>query len=261
MLYLTPALTVFLFTLAAVSGAVMGSFLNCAAWRLVHGESVLRGRSHCVRCGHALTAGDLVPIVSWLALRGRCRYCGRPISARYSLTEALCAAVYCTLLLRFDVSWQFLRYAALLSALLLGALVDMEYRWIPDRVSVISAVLFVPLSLLEGGPSLLLSGLLGAATLFVPLLVIVLALEKAIKTEAMGGGDLKLFALLGLYFGWQQGIFLVLVSCILGLLGMALAGRLKKRVKAPFAPALYLAAWITALAGGPVLDWYMRLYC
>ncbi len=260
MLYLTPCLTACLLILAAVLGAVMGSFLNCAAWRIVHQESILRGRSHCARCGHRLAARDLVPVVSWLALKGKCRYCGQPISVRYPLTEAVCAFVYCSLLLRFDVSIICLRYVLLLSVLLLGALVDLEDGWIPDRVSVIAAVGYVPLALLEGGLPLLLFGVLGAAAIFIPLLIIVLIMEKAMKTEAMGGGDLKLFAVLGLYFGWQQGIFLVLVSCVLGLAAMALAGRLKKRTKAPFAPALYLAAWITALAGGPVVTWYLGLF-
>lgn len=260
MLYLTPFLTVSLLILAAVLGAVMGSFLNCAAWRTVHGESILRGRSHCAQCGHSLAARDLAPIVSWLVLRGRCRYCGQPISVRYPLAEAVSAVCYCTLLARFDVSWQCARYVLLLSLLFWGALVDMEDGWIPDRVSIIAAAGYVPLALLEEGSSLLLSGVIGAAALFIPLLIVVLAMEKIMKTEAMGGGDLKLFAVLGLYFGWQQGIFLVLVSCVMGLAVMAVAGRLKKRTQTPFAPALYLAAWITALAGGPFIRWYTGLF-
>ena len=89
--------------------AVFGSFLNCAAWRLGHGESVLRGRSHCTACGHVLGAADLVPILSWLFLRGKCRYCGSRIPARYPLTEAVFAALTVLCLLRFDLSWLCLR--------------------------------------------------------------------------------------------------------------------------------------------------------
>ena len=78
MLHLTPFLTVYCCVLAALLGACMGSFLNCMAWRVVHGESVLRGRSHCDACGHVLGARDLVPVVSYLVSGGKCRYCGEP---------------------------------------------------------------------------------------------------------------------------------------------------------------------------------------
>ncbi len=260
MLYLYPPLTVCLIVLALVLGAVLGSFLNCAAWRLVHKESILRGRSHCAKCGHTLGALDLVPIFSYLALKGKCRYCGQPISRRYPAVEAVSALVFCTVLLRFDVSWACLRFLWLLSLLLLGALVDYEDGWIPDRVSILAAIGYLPLAFLEGGWKLLLSGVLSGAAVLLALLAIVLVMEKIMKTEVMGGGDLKLFAVLGLYFGWQQGIFLVLVSCILGLAAMALSGRLKRRTETRFAPILYLSAWLTALVGGPVIEWYLGLF-
>lgn len=260
MLYLYPPLTVCLIVLALVLGAVLGSFLNCAAWRLVHKESILRGRSHCALCGHTLGALDLVPIFSYLALKGKCRYCHQPISRRYVAAEAVNALVFCTVLLRFDVSWACLRFLWLLSLMLLGALVDYEDGWIPDRVSILAAIGYVPLALLEGGWKLLLSGVLSGAAVLLVLLAVVLVMEKIMKTEVMGGGDLKLFAVLGLYFGWQQGIFLVLVSCVLGLAAMALAGRLKKRTQTRFAPILYLSAWLTALAGAPVIEWYLGLF-
>ncbi len=260
MLYLYPPLTVCLIVLALVLGAVLGSFLNCAAWRLVHKESILRGRSHCAKCGHTLGALDLVPIFSYLALKGKCRYCGQPISRRYVAAEAVSALVFCTVLLRFDVSWACLRFLWLLSLLLLGALVDYEDGWIPDRVSILAAIGYLPLAFLEGGWKLLLSGVLSGGAVLLALLAIVLVMEKIMKTEVMGGGDLKLFAVLGLYFGWQQGIFLVLVSCILGLAAMALSGRLKRRTETRFAPILYLSAWLTALVGGPVIEWYLGLF-
>ncbi len=260
MLYLFPPLTVCLIFLSVVLGAVMGSFLNCAAWRIVHKESVLKGRSHCASCGHSLGALDLVPVFSYLFLKGKCRYCGRHISFRYPAAELANALVYCTLLLRFDISWQCLSFLLLMSMLLLGALVDYEDGWIPDRVSIIAAVGYVPLALLEGGWQKLLYGLISGGAVLLALLAIVLIMEKIMKTEVMGGGDLKLFAVLGLYFGWQQGIFLVLVSCVLGLVAMALLGRLKKRTQTRFAPVLYVSAWITALFGGPVINWYLGLF-
>ncbi len=91
--------------MAFALGAVFGSFLNCAAWRIAHGESFLRGHSRCPACGHALGLPDLVPIFSWLFQRGRCRYCGVKISVRYPLTELAFGLITLLCLLRFDLTW------------------------------------------------------------------------------------------------------------------------------------------------------------
>ena len=99
----TPILIYFVL-LAAVLGSSLGSFLNCAAWRIVHGESFLKGRSHCTTCGHALGFLDLIPVLSWVFLKGKCRYCGEKIPARYPLTELFFAAVSVLCLLRFDLT-------------------------------------------------------------------------------------------------------------------------------------------------------------
>lgn len=260
MLFLSLPLCICCLVLAFVLGAVLGSFLNCAAWRLCHGESVLRGRSHCALCGHVLGPWELIPLLSYLAQGGKCRHCGGRISPRYPLVELLSALSFVSLLLRYDLSWSALRYLLLLCLLLYGALVDQEEGWIPDRVSVLAILAYVPLAYLEGGWRLLVSGLLSGAGIFLVLLGIVLLLEKILKTEAMGGGDLKLFGVLGLYFGWKQGIFLILVACLLGLGALALGGRLHKRAELRFGPMLYLAAWICALGGQPFLDWYLGLF-
>lgn len=260
MLFLSPAITAYCLTVAGILGAVLGSFLNCAAWRVVHGESTVKGRSHCPSCGHKLSFGDLIPVVSYLALGGKCRYCREKISKRYLLAELAGAFLYISVVLCHDISWECLRLLYLLSWLLYAALVDLEDGWIPDRVPIFGAIGFFPLAYLSGGWNLIFQGLIGAAALFVPLLVIVLIMEKIIGTEAMGGGDLKLLALLGLYFGWQQGLFLLLLSCVVGLGLMAATGRMKRRVKTPFGPALALAAWITALCGEAVIRWYTGLF-
>ena len=118
MLYITPGFTVYFCAVAFLLGACMGSFLNCMAWRIVHGESVLRGRSHCDVCGHVLTARDLVPIVSFLAHRGRCRWCGAKLSARHVWAETVTGAVFVLIVLKFDISLQALGALALACVLL-----------------------------------------------------------------------------------------------------------------------------------------------
>ena len=142
-------LLIYCCAVSVLLGAVFGSFLNCAAWRLAHGESVLRGRSHCTACGHVLGAGDLVPVLSWLFLRGKCRYCGNRIPARYPLTELVFAVLTLLCLLRFDLSWLCLRNWILLCCLFCLSLTDLECMIIPDVLLLIAAaawVLFLPLT-------------------------------------------------------------------------------------------------------------------
>jgi len=246
---------------ATVLGLVMGSFLNCLAWRLVRGESVLKGRSRCDACGHALGPGDLVPVLSWLALRGRCRYCGAPVSPRCPLSELVCAAAYGTLAWRYGFSVNTLRFLLLSSLLLAVSLVDWEDGWVPDRFLIAGAAGWAALLPLEPDPAGVLSrGLIGAAALFVPLLLLVLAADKLLGRESMGGGDLKLFALLGLYFGWKQGLLLVILSCLTGLVCAFAMGRARPGKPFPFVPAMAAAAWLTALWGEPVIEWYTSLF-
>lgn len=126
MLYADPFLTVYCCLLAALLGACMGSFLNCAAWRIVHGESVLRGRSHCDACGHVLTVRDLIPVVSYLAAHGRCRYCGAKLSRRHVMAEAVSALVFVTLLLHYDISLQALEGWCVAGILLACSFADLE---------------------------------------------------------------------------------------------------------------------------------------
>ena len=120
-----PAQAAFLLGVAAVLGACLGSFVNCLAWRLANGESVLAGRSHCTSCGHVLGALDLVPVASWLALRGRCRHCGQRVSPRYVIVEALMAALFAAIVVRYGLSVQTAAYLVLACILMAVALVDL----------------------------------------------------------------------------------------------------------------------------------------
>ena len=129
--------------LAALLGACMGSFLNCAAWRIVHGESVLRGRSHCDACGHVLAVRDLIPVVSYLAAHGRCRYCGAKLSRRHVLAEAVSALVFVTLLLHYDISLQALEGWCVAGILLVCSFADLEGYIIPDGALILGTLVRV----------------------------------------------------------------------------------------------------------------------
>ena len=139
--------------LAGVFGAVLGSFLNCAAWRIAHGESFVKGRSHCTSCGHVLGFLDLIPVFSWIFLGGRCRYCKTKISPRYMLTELFFALVSVLTLLRFDLSPEFVRNMVLACCLFCLSLVDLEIFEIPNGcllIPVIAWFVAIPFTEMSG---------------------------------------------------------------------------------------------------------------
>lgn len=139
----TPSQAAILIGVAALLGAVFGSFVNCLAWRLAHGESVLAGRSHCTICGHSLGVLDLIPVVSWLALRGRCRHCGERVSPRYVVVELLMAALFVALLVVYGVGAPWLAYAALACILMGASLVDLDTYTIPNGFVIAAAAVWL----------------------------------------------------------------------------------------------------------------------
>ncbi len=254
MLSLPPFFTAYILSIAALLGLVFGSFCNAWAWRIVRGESIVRGRSRCALCGHVLAPRDLVPLLSWLSLRGRCRYCGAPISPRYPAAELLSGAYYVSVVLRYGLTLDALRLLILGSLLLTASLVDLEVMELPDCLllgGALSALLRLP-----GGWR---DALLGALAVAGPLLLLVLLADRLTGRETMGGGDVKLVALLGLHFGPAQTLLLLILACALGLL-LGTAQKKAKGAPFPFGPALSLAAWLTALAGGPLVGWYLFLF-
>ena len=195
MLYLSPAITAYCCLLALLLGACMGSFLNCMASRRVHGQSALRGRSHCDACGRTLAPRDLIPVLSYLLSKGRCRYCGAKLSPRHLWAEVCTALTFLLLLLRYDISLQMLQALLLACVLLACAFADLEGYIIPDRYVLVGVVLRIPFFfLLPDLKGQLLSAALGGLAVGGGLLLVVLLYEKLRRVDAMGGGELQLDA-------------------------------------------------------------------
>lgn len=283
-----PLLTYFI-VLAAVFGACMGSFLNCAAWRSVHGESVLKGRSHCTTCGHQLGFVDLIPVLGWVILRGRCRYCGSKIPARYPLTELAFAALTVLCLLRFDLSIECLRNYIFICVLFVLTLTDIDDMIIPDGCHIIAGLAWLataPFIYTGWGEALthVAAGLIFGGGL----LAVSLVMDKMMGRDTMGGGDIKLFAVVGLYLGIIGTLFAMIIACIAGLLFSAVrrgrsgaeadvaddsadeaavadsdggdAADDEVPAKAfPFGPWIAMAAAFMLLYGGSIIDWYLGL--
>lgn len=245
--------------LFALLGAVMGSFLNCWAQRYAQGERYPRGRSRCPSCGHTLGALELVPILSFLILRGRCKSCHEKISPRYPVTEALGAVLFASVYLRFDLTLYTAELVILFTVLMLLSFIDYGTMLLPNGpmlAALVSWAAFLPAH--EDWKSRAVQGLVTALAVGAAILAISLLMDKLLKRDTLGGGDIKLFALLALYLGPWSTLLMVIVSCIVGLLFAALTKRGQKPF--PFGPSIASAAALTLLWGGPVIQRYLGLF-
>lgn len=258
MLQFTSVWDYYVLALSALAGAAMGSFLYCMALRMVHGES-MGGRSRCAACGHILSARDLIPVASFLALRGKCRYCGKSMSRSYLYAELLSAAVFVSAVLRFGISLVMLEMLLLSCVLLAISFADLMDFIIPD-VFILSGIAIRAAFILLGGNvwQAALKALVGGLSISVPVLLIVLLMDKLLKKETMGGGDIKLLFMAGLYFDWKINLMGILFACVAGILFAYGSG--KKKQPIPFGPSITGGIWIAALAGEPLLNWYLGLF-
>ena len=252
-------LLIFSVIMAACLGAVAGSFLNCAALRIVHGEPFVKGRSHCPHCGHVLGPLELVPVFSWLAQRGRCRACGAKISPRYPVTELVFALATVLCLLRFDLTVLCLRNWIFLCCLFCLSLVDLESFTIPDGTLLTAfGAWLLALPFLRPGWGWIGRQLLAALVFGGGILLVSLLMDKLLKKESLGGGDVKLFAVCGLYLGFAGCLFCMLLACVFGLVFSRLRGA-KSGQPFPFSPAISLAAALMLLYGDGLVGWYLGL--
>ena len=257
--YETPGLLAFSVTVAALLGAVLGSFLNCAAGRLAKEESFLHGRSRCPVCGHPLGAADLVPVLSWLLLGGKCRYCRAKISPRYVLTELCFAALTVLCLLRFDLTILCLRYWIFLCCLFCLSLVDLEARIIPNGALLIAVGAWgLAEPFLFRSWTAVLGHLTAGAVYLGGLLLLSLVMDRLLGRESLGGGDIKLFGVVGLYLGLLPTMFALILACVLGL-AANLPRQSGRREPFPFGPWIAAAAALTLFCGDPLVLWYLGL--
>lgn len=246
-----------------VLGTVFGSFLNCLAWRLVHGGSVLKGRSQCPSCGHILSPLDLFPIISWICLRGKCRYCKTSISGRYPLTELILGILFLLGLLRLDISWELLFFLVFVSCLFTLTITDLDDFVIPDGCVITTMVSYLAYALIARMPVQdVLTHILAGLVLGGSVLGLSLIMDKMLKKETMGGGDIKLLAACGLVLGPVGALFMLLAACIIGLI-FAYIIKLSKNDNGPifpFGPSIALASTVMYLFGGGLVEWYLSFF-
>ena len=242
-----------------IFGAMVGSFLNVCIYRLPKEESIIWPRSHCPACKKMIRFYDNIPLISYLLLRGRCRYCKGPISLQYPLVEGVTALSSLFLIIKFGPSLSYLFYFAFVAALIAITVIDLYHQIIPDGISLpgigvgLLASLVIPqitffnslMGILLGGGSLFL-----VATLY----------EWIFKREGMGGGDVKLLAMIGAFLGWKAVILTILLSSLIGsitgILIMILKGK-DFKYAIPFGPFLSMGAVIALFYGENLIRWYL----
>ena len=243
---------------AGIVGAAVGSFLNVCITRLPAGESVVRPRSRCPRCAARIAWYDNVPLLSWLWLRGRCRHCGERISRAYPLVEATAAAVWAGMALLYGPTWHALAGAVLLSLLLAIAVVDVRHYLIPDALSLGGLGAGLALSLLPGEPRPLMAAA-GAATGYAVLWAVGWLGEKAFRKPAMGGGDIKMMAMVGAFVGPVGALLTVFLGAAAGTVIFGPVS-LKTGDPVPFGAFLAVGAALTFVAGDALVAWYLGLF-
>ena len=256
----TPML-IFFAIAAFVLGTCMGSFLNCAAYRIVRGESFLKGHSHCTSCGHDLAAKDLVPVLSWLSTGGKCRYCGEKISVRYPLTEIAFGIITVLCLLRFDLTVLCLRNYIFLCVLFVLTLTDIDDMIIPDGCHIIAVAAWILAEpFIFTGWGHVISHVAAGLVYGGGLLGLSLFLDKIMGRDTLGGGDIKLTAVSGLYLGFIGTLFMLIIACLCGLLFNLIKSRPTVEGNAfPFGPWIAAAAAIMLMYGEPLVNWYQNL--
>ena len=238
-----------------VFGLVIGSFLNVCIYRLPRGESIVSPGSHCPSCSHPLGLWDLIPLVSFIILGMKCRYCKKEISPRYFFVELGTGMMFLAVFARFFIYENnplvFISYLVLCSALIAITFIDLEHKIIPDKITypVMIAGIFLSIFTRSFFPSVIGLFLGGGILLFI----------VVVSRGGMGGGDVKLAAMLGAFLGWKLVLLNLFLSFLLGgivaviLLAMKIKGR---KDYIPFGPYLAIAGIITVFWGSKILSLY-----
>lgn len=281
------------FVIVGILGAFMGAFVNNVAWGIVNGGSFLKEASRCPSCDRVLDITEIIPVLSWLLLRGKCRRCQTRIPFRYFLVEVLMAALFVLLYFTFGLTPQMLAYAALFCVLCGVVLVDFATLTIPNSFIVAGiAIWFVSAWFIEipyvsfsfGGAftgvlgqdfvAIALNGLIGAFLLSGFMLLFSALFEKITGTVSLGGGDIKLLFMVSLFLGPFGSLLNLLLACLIGVLISFFWFRLTPRttsldVKAdeeyasrvfPFGPAIAFSTVLTIFVGLDLISWYLGFF-
>jgi leader peptidase (prepilin peptidase)/N-methyltransferase len=245
----------------ALIGACVGSFLNVCIYRLPRRESLVWPASHCTSCGRTLSWYENVPVIGWLALRGRCRTCGERISIVYPIVEVVTAVIFVCGYLIYGWTPILAVRLAFACAMIVLFVIDLQHQILPNVITVPGIVIGFVLSLFL--PPGWLSSLLGIALGGGVLLLIMEAYARARGFEGLGMGDVKMLAMIGAFLGWPLMLLTLVLGSLAGsVIGVGLMATRRGGMKTalPFGTFLAVGALVAAVTGDAILQWYLSLY-
>jgi leader peptidase (prepilin peptidase)/N-methyltransferase len=249
------------YVISIILGAMVGSFLNVCIFRLPKEESIVWPGSHCPHCNHPIKFYDNIPLVSYFLLGRKCRYCEGSISFQYPLIEGITALSSFFLFVRFGPSLSYLIYFAFVAALIVITVIDLYHQIVPDAISLPGIGIGLLTSFVNPHITFLhslIGVILGGGSLF----LVATLYQWLFRREGMGGGDVKLLAMIGAFLGWKAVILTILSSSLIGsiagILIMVLKGK-TFRYAIPFGPFLSLGAVIALFYGESLIRWYLYL--
>ncbi len=243
-------------------GAAVGSFLNVCIWRLPRGQSIVWPPSQCPACRHKIAPVDNIPLLGYFRLRGRCRSCGAPISPRYPVVESLTGMMAVVLLVVFGLTAQTAILFVLFCLLVVVSCADLDHMVIPDKVTLPGIGLGLALNVLVA-PRLILNFLLGALVGAAALYAVAILGELLFKKESMGGGDIKMAAMVGAFLGWREVLLSLFVAILVGAMaGMALIllGLKNRGEHIPFGPFIAVGTVVVVFWGENIVPAYQKLF-
>ncbi|MBZ9624831.1 prepilin peptidase [Clostridium sp. FP2] len=247
-----------------ILGLLIGSFLNVCIYRIPRGESIAYPPSHCTSCGSNIKSYDLIPVISWIFLSGKCRGCGQKISIRYALVELATAILFLLTYFQYGVSIFLLRYLILIPFLIVIAMIDYDTMevyttttWV--AIAMGTVLLGVNFYLGQAVATYLYGALFGAGFI----IIIILLSKLIIGIEGMGWGDAEICGLCGLFLGFKLTLIMMFFSFIIGgIVGIYLLRFKKKngRSEMPFGPSIIMATFLIIIWGDKILNWYLSTF-
>lgn len=261
--------------IAFIFGLHGGSFLNVCIYRLPKSESIINPPSHCPKCNKKIRWYDNIPLISYIVLKGKCRDCGTKISPRYFLVEFLTGLMFFFLMFKFGFTFNFFIFLIFICILIIVTFIDFDHFLIPDVLVLPGIVLGLALSPknilladlsplffdVSGGPfSAFVNSLTGAVFGFASLFAVALIGRALFKKEAMGGGDLKLLAMMGAFIGWKNVFFTIFASSFIGsIVGiiMILVKKKGRKEYIPYGPYLALGGILSIFWGDILISKFL----
>ncbi len=250
-----------LFIWVFVIGLSIGSFLNVLIYRLPREKKFVFGRSYCPSCKKPIKFYDNIPVISYLILLGKCRSCKTKISIRYPLVELLNGFAWLFFFYQFGVNYNFLIFSFLSSALIVIFFVDIDFQIIPDSITLPGMVIGLAVSFLPDSIGII-SALIGLVVGGGVLYLIAILGDWLFKKESMGGGDIKMTAMLGAFLGWQKVVLIFFGGAVIGLFVSIVLMIVSKNIRTtrviPFGPFLAAAALIAIIYGDSIISFYLN---